>query len=88
MCHRRRYSPPFYVGEPIYSDSINRVLRSDNAAFSEGDLIYGRSDHATYKVIAKDKLELFRKVDNKAGIPLRTYVGAVSTRGVSRVAGR
>ncbi|KZP04315.1 NAD-P-binding protein [Athelia psychrophila] len=75
----KSYSPPFFIGEPLGNFGVSVVLRSDNPAFKAGDHLYGYALFQEY--IVTDKVEYYRKIENKEGLPWSVYVGAAGMPG-------
>ncbi|TFK65221.1 NAD(P)-binding protein [Pluteus cervinus] len=73
------YSPPFYVGEPIYSHGVGVVLRSENAGVKAGDHVYGTFTHEQFTV-QKD-LTKFRIIQNSQKLPWSAYIGVAGMPG-------
>lgn len=43
---KKSYSPPFTLGQPITSNQVFKVLKSDSSKFKPGDLVHGRVTRA------------------------------------------
>lgn len=41
---KKSYSPPYTLGEPITSNQVFKVLKSDSSQFKQGDLVHGMLD--------------------------------------------
>ncbi|KAJ3999475.1 hypothetical protein F5050DRAFT_1737935 [Lentinula boryana] len=76
---RQSYTPPFFVGEPLYNFGVGKVVRSENSAFKAGDHVYGVLDFAEY-FVPKDitKLEVIAR---EPTLPYSVYVGAAGMPG-------
>ncbi|KAI0357028.1 NAD-P-binding protein [Trametes cingulata] len=75
----KSYSPPFYIGEPLYNYGIGVVVRSENSAFKPGDHLYGIFNFQHY-VIENDPKK-FKVIENKEGLPWSVYVGVCGMPG-------
>ncbi|KAJ3782948.1 hypothetical protein GGU11DRAFT_150286 [Lentinula aff. detonsa] len=77
---RQSYTPPFFVGEPLYNFGVGKVVRSENSAFKAGDHVYGVLDFAEY-FIPKDITKLEVIVRPEPTLPYSVYVGAAGMPG-------
>lgn len=84
---KKSYSPPYALGRPMTNHGVGRVFKSNNSAFSVGDVVFGQAmEWAEYTLV--DRATATRpggimKVDNKHGIPLSNFVGAVGMPGMT-----
>ncbi|EOQ99290.1 Zinc-type alcohol dehydrogenase-like protein PB24D3.08c [Wallemia ichthyophaga EXF-994] len=74
------YVPPFYVGQPIQNHGVARVLKSKNAAFKEGALVYGGLPFSEYMVLNEQFAQGLKDVSD-SGIAPETLVGACGMPG-------
>lgn len=42
---KKSYSPPFTLGEPITSNQVSKVVKSDSPDFKAGDLVHGTLEY-------------------------------------------
>jgi NADPH-dependent curcumin reductase CurA len=49
---KKSYFPPFQLGQPMSNSGVARVIKSNNARFPEGQLVYGMLDWAEYSRIS------------------------------------
>jgi len=75
----KSYSPPYLIGEPLSNYGVVVVLRSENPAFKKGDHLYGGVYFQQY--IVSDKVDNYRILENKEGLPWSAYVGAAGMPG-------
>lgn len=80
---KKSYSPPFVLNEPMQNHIIGKVYKSNNPAFSEGDLVFGFGDWAEYTHFGAQQAKGLTKIDNSAGIPLSNFIGAVGMPGMT-----
>ncbi|UKZ76874.1 hypothetical protein TrVFT333_004589 [Trichoderma virens FT-333] len=76
-------SPPFIVNEPIYNDTVSKVLKSDNSDFQEGDIIKARAPIAEYAAITDPKAQSVIKVQNPYNLDLALFTGALGMPGLT-----
>jgi NADPH-dependent curcumin reductase CurA len=67
------------VGKPVISVSvIGKVLKSDAPKFNEGYIvIIGRHYTESYSTLPADKLDTVHVIEDKPGVPLTAYLGAL-----------
>lgn len=81
---KKSYSPPFAIGQPLTNFFVGKVVKSDNANFKTGQLVYGHAGYEEYTVHPKAQTDLLRVLSEeqlKLGIPLTTWVGAAGMPG-------
>ncbi|KAF7971147.1 hypothetical protein HWV62_21956 [Athelia sp. TMB] len=80
-------SSPNAIALSVLTDTVNSlsnfgvavVLRSENPAFKKGDHLYGGVYFQQY--IVSDKVDNYRILENKEGLPWSAYVGAAGMPG-------
>jgi NADPH-dependent curcumin reductase CurA len=78
------YAPAMEVGSPVLSVSvIGKVLKSDHARFSEGDLIMLPYRTESYSAIPASALGLAEILRPPQGLPLTAYLGALGMTGLT-----
>ncbi|KAI9499164.1 hypothetical protein BDB00DRAFT_948886 [Zychaea mexicana] len=88
----KSYSPAFPLGKPMTGDTMNVVVKSNNANFKEGDLVYGKTGcgiFAEYSVISKGMEPMFevRNEPKETGLPITNYVGVLAMPGMTAYVG-
>lgn len=81
---KKSYSPPFVIGQPITNFFVGKVVKSDNANFQTGQLVYGHAGYEEYTVHSKAQTDFLRVLSEdqlKLGLPLTTWVGAAGMPG-------
>ena len=78
--------PPIGIDELIESPTVGRVIRSNNAAFQEGDILYGFTNWEDYMVMSGETL-LLERLQPEADVPLSYYVGALGGSGTTAYVG-
>jgi NADPH-dependent curcumin reductase CurA len=80
----KSYSPPFPIGEPIVSQCVAKVLKSDNPKFAEGDWIKAYLPIQEYGVAPKEYAEKdLTKIENPYGLELYHFIGALGMPGLT-----
>jgi NADPH-dependent curcumin reductase CurA len=79
----KSYSPPFTLGEPITSNAISKVLKSDAPNFKPGDLVHGNVAVGEYSIISKDAVKGLRKIENPYNLDLIDFLGAMGMPGLT-----
>ncbi|KAF8994481.1 alcohol dehydrogenase [Cyathus striatus] len=91
LCARTRPSlnqssiVPYTLGQPIDGTGVGVVLRSENAAFKQGDHVYGNLPYQNYAII-NDAQDLII-VENKYKLPWSAFVGPAGLSGLTAYAG-
>ncbi|KAI5478552.1 phospholipid:diacylglycerol acyltransferase [Pseudohyphozyma bogoriensis] len=75
------YAPAYTLGKPIDAFIIGEVVRSESDAFPVSSFIYGFSSVEEYSVIEGSRLETFKRIENKEGLPFSSLVGAAGMSG-------
>jgi len=81
---KKSYSPPFELGKPLDNFFVGKVVKSDNANYKVGQLVYGFGGYEEYTVHSKaqaEKLRILTAQELKLGLPLTTWVGAAGMPG-------
>ena len=82
----KSYLPAMTPGEPVTSVSIiGRVLKSDHSNFKEGDLVIIAMGTEEYSIVSESQLKAgyARVINNKKGLPLTAYLGAMGMTGLT-----
>ncbi len=80
----KSYSPPFPIGEPIVTQTVARVLKSDNPKFAEGDWVKAYLPVQEYSVAPKEYADKgLAKIENPYGLELSLFVGALGMPGLT-----
>lgn len=81
----KSYSPAMDVGKPVISVSvIGKVLKSDTDKFPAGStVIVGRWFTESFSKIPADSLETVHLIEDKPGVPLTAYLGALGMTGMT-----
>lgn len=81
----KSYSPAMEIGKPVISVSvIGKVLKSDNSKFPEGStVILGRHYTESFSTVTADQLETVHIIEDKPGVPLTAYLGALGMTGLT-----
>jgi NADPH-dependent curcumin reductase CurA len=80
----KSYTPPFPIGEPIVTQSVAKVLKSDNPKFAEGEWIKAYLPIQEYGVAPKDYAEKgLTKIENPYGLELFHFIGALGMPGLT-----
>lgn len=83
------YLPAFTLNEPMTGYIVGEVLKSNNAKFAVGDLVYGLGGFAEY-VITPEPLTSLLEVRNEiktSGLPISNYVGILGMPGLTAYVG-
>ncbi|KAI8098466.1 uncharacterized protein BX664DRAFT_318774 [Halteromyces radiatus] len=87
----KSYSPPFLIDQPMNGHTMKQVVKSNNADFKVGDLVYGMGNFEEYsKVNAAIAKALGLKVRNDPktnGIPISNYIGILGMPGMTAYVG-
>ncbi|RAK96036.1 MDR family NADP-dependent oxidoreductase [Aspergillus ibericus CBS 121593] len=82
--HIKSYSPAFALDSPIENAVIAKVLRSNAAAYKEGDLIIGYLPIQQYISVSAEQLVKVRALANPLGIEdVRVFLGALGMPGLT-----
>ncbi|PYH97162.1 NAD(P)-binding protein [Aspergillus ellipticus CBS 707.79] len=82
--HIKSYSPAFALDAPVDSAVIAKVLRSNAAAYKEGDLIIGYLPIQSYTAVTEQQLVRVRALANPLGIEdIRVFLGALGMPGLT-----
>lgn len=80
----KSYVPAYQVGSAVTNSTIARVVKSDSADFSEGELVSTRRvPIAEYAVIERDDAKLVRKVNNPHNLDAAHFLGALGMPGLT-----
>lgn len=81
----KSYSAPMNTGEPVVSVSvIGKVLKSDNAAIKEGQIVMmGLSGTESYSVKDEAAVKSTQIIEPKDGVPLTSYLGLLGMTGMT-----
>ncbi|WPH03191.1 Hypothetical protein R9X50_00606700 [Acrodontium crateriforme] len=81
---RKSYSPPFELGKPITNSAILSVIKSDNAKFKPGDLLWGAITWTQeYSALEKSEADGFRVLENPLNIDPKIFLGALGMPGLT-----
>lgn len=83
------YSVPHTINETIADETVSVVLKSNNANYKVGDIVYGRNAYGLMQeyvqvdsAYAKDHY-VVRNGPKESGVPLPQYVGALGISGLT-----
>ncbi|OBT61006.1 hypothetical protein VE03_09727 [Pseudogymnoascus sp. 23342-1-I1] len=80
----KSYSPPFELNKPVHSISIAKVLRSNSAIYSEGDLIIGQVPIQEYVTMDEKSIAGIRPLANPLGLEdIRVFLGSLGMPGLT-----
>jgi NADPH-dependent curcumin reductase CurA len=82
----KSYAPPYELGKPISNGAVCKVLKSGTSKFKEGDIIFVNVACPTeeYSLLPAGIVErAVSKIENKYGIDLKTFVGALGMPGLT-----
>ncbi|KAJ5983248.1 hypothetical protein N7481_005347 [Penicillium waksmanii] len=80
----KSYAAAFALDKPIESDSIAKVVRSNNASYKEGDLVIGHVPIQEYVALDAPNLVRIRKLENPLGIEdIRVFLGPLGMPGLT-----
>ncbi|ODQ54105.1 NAD(P)-binding protein [Saitoella complicata NRRL Y-17804] len=79
----KSYAPAFKLNAPIDNGGVARVVKTANSSYKEGDVVYGYFQWSEYQVISPQEAKALRVVENKEGLPLSHYVGALGMPGMT-----
>ncbi|VDB99986.1 unnamed protein product [Peniophora sp. CBMAI 1063] len=76
------YIPKYALDKPIYGYGLGKVIRSEDANYSPGDVVHGWLFHEEYSVYTGPLLPVipFRKIED-IGLPWTLYVGVLGMPG-------
>ena len=79
------YTPAFSLGQPIFNHAIARVLKSDSSDFKQGEIVRGLLNFEQYSALSKEEIKArnLEKVNNKLGLDLKVYLGAMGMPGIN-----
>ena len=77
------FVPPFTLNEPFENSAIARVLKSDNEAYTKGELLCGVLPFAQYAAIPADKLPSMTKINNPHGLSPDLFLGPLGMPGLT-----
>jgi len=83
MNDAKSYVPPFQLHEPIQSGIVASVIKTNNAAFKEGDVVSGSLKWQEYQVSSGSGLN---KIDDD-GTGLTAYLGILGMTGLTAYCG-
>lgn len=79
----KSYSPAFALNQPINSAGVSKVIRSDNANFTEGDIVKGHISMEEYTVVPAAYCGGLNKIENPHNLPLGSFLGALGMPGLT-----
>ncbi|KAH8813236.1 hypothetical protein F5884DRAFT_329835 [Xylogone sp. PMI_703] len=79
----KSYSPPFTLGQPIFNNTVAKVLKSDNPDFKPGDLVVGSLNTEEYSAVSKDATRVLKKINNKYNVPIEAFLGPLGMPGLT-----
>lgn len=74
------YLPPIPLGSPVWATTIGRVVASNSADFSEGDIALGLNGWADYSV---SSAEAATRLDDTMGLPLTNFLSILGATGLT-----
>ncbi|KAE8373609.1 hypothetical protein BDV26DRAFT_62163 [Aspergillus bertholletiae] len=77
------YIPAFELGKPMDSFGIAKVIRSNNAAYKEGDIVIGQIPIQEVISLDADSVAKVRLLENPLGIDLNIFLGALGMPGLT-----
>ena len=83
MDDRKSYAEPAKIGEAMPGESIGRVLASNRAGFSQGDVVLARTGWRTHVLSSGEGV---RRIDRGA-LPVTTRLGVLGMPGFTAYAG-
>jgi len=81
------YAPPYTIGKPLTNSGVAKVIKSKNAKFAEGAIVYGSLDIAEYTHIKAQQAATYKVIQNKYNLPLSNYVGVLGMPGMTALSG-
>ncbi|KAE9395351.1 NAD(P)-binding protein [Gymnopus androsaceus JB14] len=69
------YSPPFIVGQPLFTYGVGKVIRSEKEGFKAGDIVYSILYHAEYFVFNDHPFPMM-VLKPEPGLHYSAYLGA------------
>ncbi|KAL8718893.1 MAG: hypothetical protein Q9181_008136 [Wetmoreana brouardii] len=86
--HIKSYQPALKPGDTLTARSIATVLRSENSAFSPGDIVVGPLPIQEYVALSEETLGPLNQLHNPLGIEdIRVYLGALGVPGLTAYGG-
>ncbi|KAJ5816072.1 Polyketide synthase enoylreductase [Penicillium robsamsonii] len=80
----KSYAPAFALNKPIDSNTIAKVLRSNNSTYKEGDLVIGYAPIQEYVALGEQELVRIQKLDNPLNIEdIRVFLGPLGMPGLT-----
>ena len=83
---KANYFEPIDIGGVIRGPTVGRVIKSSNANYKEGDVVFGLHHWEEYSLSDDDTI-LLEKLNPEPGMPLSYYVGALGGSGVTAYIG-
>ena len=80
---RKRYTPPFQLGEPLTGGCVGQVVVSKSSLFQVGDYVLGQQGWREYYISSGTHLT---KIDPHIA-PIQTYLGTVGMPGMTAYIG-
>jgi NADPH-dependent curcumin reductase CurA len=80
---KKSYSPPYTLGQPITSNAVFKILKSDAPDFNPGDLVHGNVGIEEYSVVPKEAVAGLRKIDNPYNLDPIEFLGAMGMPGLT-----
>ena len=78
------YAPPFYLGKPLDSRTIAKVIRSNNSSYKEGDLVVGFIPIQEYVALNGEQIATVSRLQNPLGIEdVRVFLGPLGMPGLT-----
>lgn len=85
--HIPSYTPAFKLDEAADNDTISRVLKSDNATYQKGDLLYAYLPFAEYAALSAEQTQKATKLDNPFGLAPDLFLGPLGMPGLTAYSG-
>ena len=80
----KSYASPFYLGKPLDSRSIAKVVRSNNSSYKEGDLVVGFIPIQEYVALNGEQIATVSRLQNPLGIEdVRVFLGPLGMPGLT-----
>ncbi len=83
---KANYFEPIPLGGVVRGPSVGRVVKSNNPAYSEGDIVFALNGWEDYSILNADSI-LLEKLDPAPGVPLSYYVGPLGGSGTTAYVG-
>ncbi|CAF0910026.1 unnamed protein product [Rotaria sordida] len=80
----KSYLPAFELNEPLTNFGVSKIVKSDNAKYKVGQLVYGLTGYEEYTIHPMGEgvgLRVLTEAELKLGLPLTTWVGAAGMTG-------